>query len=285
MRDSSMAGKTCVITGPTQGIGRATAHGLAERGARLLLLCRNVEKGRALAAELKGEGGVEVIETDLARLQSVAQAAAQVLELAPRIDVLINNAGTVNNQRRETVDGLEEMFAVNYLAHFLLTTRLLPALSAPARVVHVGSGAHAMVRGFDFDDYNWQRRRYRTFPAYGHSKLANLLFNRALAKRLAGSGVTSNTLHPGAVATGMGSNNGTLGKVAMLLLKPFFLTPEQGAQTSVYLATDPAASAFNGEYFIKCKPARPRPWAEDDAAAERLWSLSETLLRERQLFG
>jgi NAD(P)-dependent dehydrogenase (short-subunit alcohol dehydrogenase family) len=280
-----MTGKTCVITGPTQGIGRATAHALAARGARRLLLCRSEEKGRQLAAELDGHGGVEVVVADLARLQSVAAAAAQVLELAPRVDVLINNAGVVNNRRRETVDGLEEMFAVNYLAHFLLTTRLLPALqgAAPARVVHVGSGAHAMVRGFDFDDYNWQRRRYRTFPAYGHSKLANLLFNRALARRLAGTGVTSNTLHPGAVATGMGSNNGALGKLAMTLLKPFFLTPEQGARTSVYLATDSAAAAHNGEYFIKCKPVRPRPWAEDDAAAERLWSLSETLLRERQL--
>lgn len=285
MRDSSMAGKTIIITGPTQGIGRATAHALAARGARLLLLCRNIDKGRQLAAELDGHGGVEVVEADLARLQSVAEAAARVLELAPRIDVLINNAGVVNSQRRETVDGLEEMFAVNHLAHFLLTTRLLPALPAPARLVHVGSGAHAMVRGFDFDDYNWQRRRFRTFPAYGHSKLANLLFNRALARRLQGSGVTSNTLHPGAVATSMGSNNGTLGKVAMVLLKPFFLTPEQGASTSVYLATDPAAAAHNGEYFIKCKPVRPRPWAEDDVAAERLWTLSETLLRERSLLA
>lgn len=286
MDSKPLAGKTCAITGPTSGVGRATALALAERGARLLLLCRSLEKGEALARTLRDRGAqAQVIETNLSSLHSVAGAAEQVAALAPRLDLLINNAGTVNSVRRESEDGLEEMFAVNHLAHFLLTLRLLPALRAagPARIVHVASDAHNFVRGFDFDDYNWKRRRYRTFQAYGHSKLANILFNRELSRRLADSEVISNALHPGAVATGMGSNNGGFGRVAMWLLRPFFLSPEQGARTSVYLASEPEAGAFRGEYFIKCKQAQPKPWARDDAAAQRLWTLSEQLLAERYL--
>ena len=286
MESKPLAGKTCAITGPTSGVGRATAMALAERGARLLLLCRSLEKGELLASALRERGAeAQVIETNLSSLHSVADAAEQVATLAPRLDLLINNAGTVNSARRESEDGLEEMFAVNHLAHFLLTLRLLPALKAAdsARIVHVASDAHNFVRGFDFDDYNWQRRRYRTFQAYGHSKLANILFNRELSRRLADSTVISNALHPGAVATGIGSNNGGFGKVAMWLLRPFFLTPEQGARTSIYLASTPEAGAFRGEYFIKCKSVQPKPWARDDAAAQRLWTLSEQLLAERNL--
>lgn len=288
MNDKSLTGKTCVITGPTSGIGRATALALGEQGARLLLLCRNREKGEALARELrKRDANAVVVETNLSSLRSVAEAAALVRELAPQLDILINNAGVVNTARIETEDGLEEMFAVNHLAHFLLTTRLLPALQAApsARIVHVASGAHAFVRGFDFDDYNWTRRPFRTFPAYGHSKLGNILFNRSLAARLADTPVVSNALHPGAVSTGMGTNNGGFGRIVTALLRPFFLTAEQGARTSIYLASDPGAGAYRGQYFIKCKPVRPKPWAEDDAAAERLWALSETLLAERGLAG
>lgn len=286
MNDKPLSGKICAITGPTSGVGRATALALGERGAHLLLLCRSVEKGEALARELRERGaGAQVVQTNLSSLQSVAQAAEQVRTLAPRLDRLINNAGVVNSARRESVDGLEEMFAVNHLAHFLLTLRLLPALESAenARIVHVASGAHAFVRGFDFDDYNWRSRRYRTFAAYGHSKLANILFNRALAHRLADTPVVTNALHPGAVATGMGSNNGTFGRIAMQLLRPFLLSPEQGARTSVYLATALEAAAHRGDYFIKCKPAQPKPWARDDVAAERLWQLSEQLLAERGL--
>ena len=286
MDSKPLAGKNCAITGPTSGVGRATALTLAERGAQLLLLCRSPEKGETLARAVRERGAqAQVVPVNLSSLQSVAQAAEQVRAHAPRLDVLINNAGLVNSARRETVDGLEEMFAVNHLAHFLLTLRLLPALQAAAgaRIVHVASDAHNFVRGFDFEDYNWQRRRYRTFSAYGHSKLANILFNRELARRLTGTAVFSNALHPGAVATGIGSNNGGFGRLAMWLLRPFFLTPEQGASTSVYLAGDPGAGAFNGEYFVRCKPAQPKPWACDDAAAARLWTLSEQLLAERNL--
>jgi NAD(P)-dependent dehydrogenase (short-subunit alcohol dehydrogenase family) len=286
MNDKSLAGTTCAITGPTSGIGRATALALGERGARLLLLCRSPGKGAELARELQALGADSaVVQCDLSSLQAVAQAAARVRELAPQLDLLINNAGVVNAARRLSADGLEEMFAVNHLAHFLLTTRLLPALQgAPAaRIVHVASNAHHFVRGFDFDDYNWERRRYRTFAAYGHSKLANILFNRALARRLQGTAITTNALHPGAVATGMGTNNGGFARFTMLLMKPFFLSPEQGASTSIYLATAPALAGRSGGYYRRCKPEQAKPWAEDDAAAERLWALSEQLLAERGL--
>jgi retinol dehydrogenase 12 len=286
MNTKPLAGKICAITGPTSGVGRATALALGDQGARLLLLCRSREKGEQLVQELQARGAqAEVVQTNLSSLQSVAAAAQRVSELAPQLDLLINNAGVVNSKRQVTVDGLEEMFAVNYLAPFLLTRRLLPALQAApaARIVHVASDAHNFVRGFDLSDYNWERRPYRTFKAYGHSKLGNILFNRSLARRLQDTPVITNALHPGAVATGMGSNNGGFASVVMGLLKPFFLSPEQGARTSVYLAADPAAAAHRGEYFIKCKPVRPKPWAEDDVVAEKLWALSEKLLAERGL--
>lgn len=286
MSGQSMAGKTVVITGPTNGVGRATAIELGARGARMLLLCRSAERGTALAADIAAKGGsAEVVSADLASLQSVVAAAERVRELAPQFDVLINNAGVINNSRKETRDGLEEMFAVNHLAHFLLTARLLPSLraAASARIVHVASAGHALVKGFDCDDYGWAKRKYATFPAYGHSKLANLLFNRSLAKRLAGSTITSNALHPGAVGSNMGANNGLISKIVLPLVKPFMLTPEQGAQTSVYLATDPAVAGRSGDYYIKCKVVPPKPWAEDDVVAERLWTLSVQLLNERGL--
>jgi retinol dehydrogenase-12 len=286
MNSKPLAGKTCAITGPTNGIGRATALALGEQGARMLLLCRNVEKGEELARELRMKGTqAEVVQTNLSSLKSVDAAAARVRELAPQLDLLINNAGVVNQRRQVTVDGLEEMFAVNHLAHFLLTLRLLPVLqSAPsARIVHVASDSHHFVRGFDFDDYNWERRRFKTFKGYGHSKLCNVLFNRSLAKRLQNTSVTSNALHPGAVASNMGTNNGPLAGIIMALMKPFFLTTEQGARTSIYLATSPEAAQYNGEYFIKCKLAQPKPWGRDDTTAQRLWELSEKLLAERGL--
>jgi retinol dehydrogenase-12 len=287
MTDESMAGKVCAITGPTSGIGRATALALGRKGAKLILLCRSAEKGAALVADLKALGAeAEVIEANLASLSSVARAAERLSTRAPQLDVLINNAGLINARRRETADGIEEMFAVNHLAHFLLTNRVLQNLrAAPAgRIVHVASGAHAFVNKFDFEDYTWHNRRWATMKAYGHSKLANLLFNRSLSLRLGATGsVTSNALHPGAVGSNMGSNNGWTGRLGMALMKPFFLSPEKGAETSIYLASAAQAAQHRGEYFIKCRTAKPKPWAEDDSAAERLWGLSAALLAERQL--
>jgi retinol dehydrogenase-12 len=279
-----MSGKVCAITGPTSGIGRATALALGRKGAKLFLLCRDGSKGAALAAELKALGAeAEIIETDLSVLTSVVNAAERLSRRALRLDVLINNAGVINMHRRETVDGLEEMFAVNHLAHFLLTSRVLPALrAAPAgRIIHVGSAAHGFVDGFDMEDYGWLTRRWAAMRAYGHSKLGNLLFNRSLALRLGGGSVTSNALHPGAVASHMGGNNGWRGKLVMAAARPFLISSEKGAETSIYLATSPKAAEHRGAYFVKCRPVRPKAWAEDDAAAERLWSLSAALLAER----
>jgi NAD(P)-dependent dehydrogenase (short-subunit alcohol dehydrogenase family) len=279
-----LRGQTVAITGPTSGVGRATALALADQGARLFLLCRDAAKGQAVVREIRARGAdATLLIADLGSLASVDQAALQLRELVPRLDVLINNAGVFLGKRITTPDGLEEMFAVNHLAHFLLTRRLLPALMAApaARVIHVSSGAHAFGGAFDSDDYNWTRRRFRMFAAYGASKLANLLFNLSLAQRLAGTQVTSNALHPGAVATGLGKRDGAIANLIPLLLKPFFLTPEQGARTSIFLATDPGVARSQGQYFVKCAPRQPHPWAQDSSSAARLWTLSERLLAER----
>jgi NAD(P)-dependent dehydrogenase (short-subunit alcohol dehydrogenase family) len=280
-KTKTLAGKTCVITGPTRGIGLPTALALGDAGARVLLLCRNRGAGDEVARALAARGAAaEVVQVDLASLRSVAQAADRVRELAPRIDVLINNAGVLNHERRVTVDGFEETFGVNFLAHYLLTRRLLPSLiAAPAgRVVHVASNTHWIARGFDFDDYNWQRRRFFSIRAYGHTKLAILLFNRSLARRLAGTAVTSNALHPGVVGTGMGTDHPWFGRVLTALVRPIFLTPAEGARTSIFLATSAEAATHQGEYFVRCRPARPSRYVKDDAAAERIFRLGETLL-------
>ena len=280
---NNVKGKTCIITGPTHGIGRATALTLGKLGASLFLLCRNIDKGQNLAAEIEATGGsATVIHADLASLASVYSAASTLQEKAPKIDLLINNAGVLNGEKRITEDGFEEMFAVNYLAHFLLTTKLLPLLKAAesARIIHVASGAYAFVKAFDFDDYNWQKKTFRAFPAYGHSKLANMLFNHKLAKNLSRTQITSNALDPGNVATGMGTINPVL-KLINILLTPFMLTPEQGASTSIYLAVHPDAEAHNGKYFIKNRLVSPSPNALDDHTAERLWEMSESLLEKR----
>lgn len=275
----TLQGKHIVITGPTAGIGRASALSLAADGADLTLLCRSPEKASALADEIVARGGCTPrwVPLDMASLASVRQAAADCLSLDRPIDILLNNAGAIYTRRQLTVDGFEETLAVNHFAPFLLTGLLLPAiLRAPqARIVNVASAAHAFVRGMQFDDLHAERG-YRMFREYGRSKLANILFTRELARRLAGRDVTVNCLHPGAVTTSLGSQNGGIAsRVMPLLLKPFFKSPEQGAETSLYLCTSDAVADISGEYFVNCKPKRPKPWARDDEAAKRLWQISE----------
>ena len=278
MRD--MQGKHIVITGPTAGIGFASALALAEQGAQLTLLCRNLEKGAAVARTVTDAGGhcPEIIEMDMARLESVRLAATAVLALDRPIDVLLNNAGIINSHRRLTVDGFEETLAVNHFAPFLLTGLLLPAITAAApgaRIVNVASGVHHFVKSMQFDDIHAEHT-FKTFNAYGRSKLANILFTRSLAQRLEGKGVTVNCLHPGAVATSIGKQHGEwIAKVAHALLKPFFRAPTKGAETSVYLCGSVDVAETTGLYFDNCKAVRPKPWAEDDVEAERLWSLTE----------
>lgn len=275
-----MSQATCLITGPTSGIGRATAHTLARKGYAMVLACRDAQRGESLADELRAEGGTaEVLPMDLARQGSIREAAQRFLDSGKALGLLINNAGIVNTRRRETVDGIEESIAVNHLAPFLLTALLRPRLleSGPARIVTVASGAHAFVRGFRADDPEFRRARYRTFKVYGHSKLCNILWTRELARRLEGSEVTANCLHPGAVATSLATNNGAAGRVAMAMLRPFFRTPERGARTSIHLATSPNVAQVSGAYFSGRRQRRPKPGAEDAVAAKALWAWSERM--------
>lgn len=277
-----MQGKHVVITGPTAGIGRVCALRFAKLGAALTLLCRNPQKAEGLVSEVEAAGGKEprVVLIDMASLSSVREAAATILATGEPIDVLLNNAGLVNTQRRVTEDGFEETFAVNHLAPFLLTGLLLPSVkkAAPARIVNVASDAHQFVRDMGFDDLLVEGK-YKTFTVYGRSKLANILFTRELARRLDGTNITVNCLHPGAVATGIGTQNGGLmATIVPALLKPFFRTPEKGAQTSIFLCTSQDVAGLTGGYYVNCKRTEPRRWARDDAAAAELWSYSESAL-------
>ena len=236
-----MEGKHVVITGPTAGIGRASALVLAAQGAQLTLLCRNIEKGREVADEIVSAGGLtpNVILMDMSQLDSVRSAAKTVLEMGQPVDVLLNNAGLMNSHRRETIDGYEETLAVNHFAPFLLTGLLLPAIKSAgpgARIVNVASGAHKFVKGMQFDDLQ-SENEFKMFNVYGRSKLANMLFTRSLAKRLEADGITVNCLHPGAVSTSIGKQHGEwLATILHAILKPFFRDPLKGAETSLISA-------------------------------------------------
>ena len=274
-----MQGKHVAITGPTAGIGRHTALELAARGAELTLFCRSAEKAESVQQDCAAVSGKTptVILMDMADLTSVREAAARFRALDRPLDVLLNNAGLVNTSRRQTVDGFEETLAVNHFAPFLLTGLLLPDIqrASAARIVNVASHAHTFVKGMGFEDMQAEKN-YKTFREYGRSKLANILFTRSLARRLREQAITVNCLHPGAVSTSLGSNNpGVLSNILPLMLRPFFRSPEQGAETSIYLCCSEEVSHITGEYFANCKLAKAKPWARDDEAAERLWKYTE----------
>ncbi len=274
----NMQGKHVVITGATTGIGRASAREIARRGASVSLLCRNPQKADELCEEIVADGSARprVVVVDLASLASVRSAAQTLLDSGDAIDVLLNNAGVVNTSRNETVDGFEETLAVNHFAPFLLTGMLLPLVQAAdrGRIVNVASHAHTFVRDMGFEDMHAEQG-YSTFKVYGRSKLANILFTRELARRLDGTGVTVNSVHPGAVSTGLGTQNGWLGRTLPRLLRPFFRTPEKGAETSIYLACSDAVADTSGEYFVDCRARKTKPWARDMDAAARLWQYTE----------
>jgi len=281
-----MQGKTVVVTGGNSGIGFETAAALAGMGARVLVTARNADKGRAavsaMAQRSGGDGAVQLVTFDLADLSSVRRGATEILEQAPRLDVLVNNAGLVLSERAETVDGFETTFATNHLGPFLLTNLLLDRIrsSSPARIVNVASTAHRTARkGIPFHDLQ-SEKRYTGMRVYGQSKLANILFTLELARRLEGTGVTANSLHPGTVRTGYGADGDVRGLLAfgIRVSAPFFLSPAKGARTSIYLASAPELEGVSGEYFVKCTPRRPKPWARDPDAARRLWRVSEELV-------
>ncbi len=284
---ADMTGKTVVVTGGNSGIGLFTAVDLAGAGARVVITARDEGRAAAAVEEIRrrsGSSSVERVLFDLSSLSSVRAGAAELLERCERIDVLVNNAGVVLTERRLTVDGLESTFVVNHLGHFLLTELLVDRIksSAPARVVNVASTAHRGARrGLDFDDLQ-SEHGYRGMQVYSKSKLANISFTIELARRLAGTGVTVNCLHPGTVATGYGRDGDASGFLSfgLAVIKPFILTPERGARTSVYLASSPEVSDVSGEYFVRCRIRRPSRLGRDQEAAVRLWEASEKLVAE-----
>jgi NAD(P)-dependent dehydrogenase (short-subunit alcohol dehydrogenase family) len=281
----AMDGRVVLITGGNAGIGKETAVALASEGARVVFTARDATRGADALAEIRARSGsdmVEVMALDLASLASVRDFAQQWGDGHDRLDVLVNNAGLVLNSRRETGDGYEMTFQVNHLGPFLLTRLLRDQLVAgdAARVVNVASDAHKGARrGLDFDDLQ-STKRYRGFSVYGKTKLANILFTRELARRWDDTGVTANAVHPGFVASSFGrdGDTGRLGALVFPLLKPFALSPEQGARTQVYVASAPELAGITGGYWVKSAPAPPSAAAQDDAAAARLWEVSEQLV-------
>jgi NAD(P)-dependent dehydrogenase (short-subunit alcohol dehydrogenase family) len=272
-----MKGRTVLVTGATNGIGLVTARELARMGAQVTILSRNPDKCAAVAAQIKAETGnpVEFIAADLSSMAGVMQAAADFKQRHTRLHVLVNNAGAMFVKRRLTVDGLEMTFALNHLSYFLLTNLVLDTLktSAPARVVNVASGAH-LGAVLDFDNLQGEKR-YRGMQVYGRSKLANLLFTYELARRLEGSGVTANAVHPGFVATGFARNNGPFYDVGTWVVGRLIgRKPEKGAQTSIYLASSPEVEGVTGKYFFDCQPIQSSPVSYDKALAEKLWQVS-----------
>ncbi len=277
----TLAGKTILVTGGTSGIGYIAARSLAGMGASVAIVGHHAARARDAAARIQRETGatnVQALVADLSSLEQVRALAEQVQQRYPRLDVLLNNAGGVFIGRQTTVDGYERTFTINHLAPFLLTNLLLDRLKAdaPARIITVSSMAHQGQR-IHLDDLNQERRGYSAWRAYGESKLANILFTYALARRLAGSGVTANTLHPGFVATNFARNNGPLWQFFMTLARPFAISPQRGAQTSIYLASSPEVATVSGRYFVKCKPAHSSSASTDVDAEEGLWRLSEQM--------
>lgn len=274
-----MAGRICLVTGATRGIGRATAEGLARLGATVVLTARRPEEGIKASREIAANAPVEpgVIPVDLSSQTSIRQAAAELTRLYPHLHVLINNAGVFTRRREITVDGLEMQFAVNHLAYFLLTNLLLDQLKAgaPSRIINVSSGAHSGAT-LDFEDLQ-RERAYSGSRAYSQSKLANILFTYELARRLIGTDVVANCLHPGVIATKLLGDYMGVPVAGRALARTFGATPEQGAETSIYLATSPEVERVTGKYFEKRRERRSSRESYDEAAARRLWEISERL--------
>ncbi len=275
-----MKGKTIVATGATSGIGEVAVLALAGLGARIVFIARDEARAQATMQKLQAKAPGLDHRLHLADLSSMAETrkvGAAIAASEPRIDVLINNAGALFSQRQVTPEGLELTFALNHMAYFVLTETLREKLvaSAPARIVSTSSAAHQDV-SLEFDDLQ-SSKGYNGLRVYGRSKLANILFTRELARRLAATGVTANCLHPGAVATRFGDASG--GWVGRLLpvVRLFFISPEKGADTIIFLASSPEVEKTTGQYFVKRKITEPSAAAHDDVAAKRLWTESEKL--------
>jgi NAD(P)-dependent dehydrogenase (short-subunit alcohol dehydrogenase family) len=281
--NTSMQGKVCIVTGANSGIGKATTLGLAQMGATVVMVCRNQIKGEEAQNEIKEQSGNDAIDlmlADLSSQESIRQLAENFQQHYQQLHVLINNAGVVNLTRRETGDGFEMEFAVNYLAPFLLTNLLLDKLkaSAPARIVNVSSESHQS--GYIKMDDLQSEKKYRFMRAYGQSKLALVLFTYELARRLQGTGVTANCLHPGFVATNIGQNGvGSVGRsITKFIFSRLGISPEEGAKTSIYLASSPEIEGVTGKYFVKSIPVRSAPISYDETLQRQLWEASAKLV-------
>jgi NAD(P)-dependent dehydrogenase (short-subunit alcohol dehydrogenase family) len=276
-----MSGRTVLVTGGTGGIGKATARGLAALGARVAITGRDAGRAEAAAADIRGPEGppVDVFVADMSVQAEVRRLGAELLAALPRIDVLINNVGGFWNSRHVTPDGLERTFALNHLAPFLLTHLLAGRLieAAPARVVTVSSDAQRLGR-INFDDLQGERS-WSGQRAYNQSKLANVLFTYELARRLRGSGVTANVLHPGIVRSGFGAEDpGRIQRVIMPFAPLVMKTPERGALTSIHLASSPEVEGITGQFFANCRPRRSSRRSYDEDDARRLWTVSAGLV-------
>jgi NAD(P)-dependent dehydrogenase (short-subunit alcohol dehydrogenase family) len=275
-----MQGKTVVITGATSGIGEVAACQLAAAGARVVLIARDRARGAQALQRLESVAPGKnhaAHYANLSRLAEMKRVAETIAATEPQIDVLMNNAGAVFATRQVTGDAIELTFATNHIAYFVLTHFLLERVKATpgARIVSTASDAHKRAK-LDFDDLTFEKG-YSGFAMYGRSKLMNILFTRELARRLQGTGVTANCLHPGFVNTRFGEGNGGLASLALRGAKKFALTPEEGAKTLVYLASSPEVAGVSGQYFHDCKPVAPSEEAQNDADAKRLWDVSAQL--------
>jgi NAD(P)-dependent dehydrogenase (short-subunit alcohol dehydrogenase family) len=280
-----MKDKVVVVTGATSGVGEAAAAALMRMGAMVVLVGRSQMKCENVAGRLRSQihaGSVQYLVADLAVMADVARLARDIERRFERLDVLINNAGAIFLRRSETAEGIERTFALNYLAYFILTTRLVSLLkaSAPSRVVNVASSGHFIAPGIDFANLQGQRS-YRGMKAYNQSKLADVMFTYEMARRLTGTGVTVNAVDPGMVRTNIGKNNGIAWRIAKPLIDRIFrfkyVTPEEGAHSVVYVATSPEVEETTGQYFRAGAAVPSSPPSYDRAAAEQLWSVSESL--------
>lgn len=277
--DGMLKNKTAIVTGANSGMGMATVRALSDMGAKVIMLCRSEKRGVEALEKLSSEKkrDLELILCDLGNYASIRAFVNLVKKGHDHIDILVNNAGFISLDRQETEEGLERQFGINHVGHFLLTMSLLDLMGEGGRIVNVASGAHKTGR-IHFDDINL-KKGFNVITAYSQSKLANVLFTRELARRVKDRGITVNCCHPGAVATNIGIDRETgFGRTVTRLLKPFFQTPEQGARTAIFLASDDSVSGITGEYFYKCRIAKSSKRSKDMELAKKLFEFSEELV-------
>jgi NAD(P)-dependent dehydrogenase (short-subunit alcohol dehydrogenase family) len=277
-----MAAITTVITGSTSGIGKVTGLELAKKGHAIYMLVRNAEKGEQVKQEIFAQTGnknIYVIRCDVSDLQSVREAAEELKGKLFNINILINNAGSAFMEKQFSKDGFEMTFALNHLGHFLLTESLMPLLlKGHARIINVSSEAHKNAKP-NFDDLKWEHTPYKGLKAYGISKLYNIYFTKSLAEKYGDKGILSYALHPGVVNTHIWDGVKGFGRILVGILKLFMITPEKGAETMIFLATQPKLEQKSGKYFVKCKVAKTAPIADNVDARNRLWDISNKLVK------